>query len=66
MNAATPSTGPGRRYLVSLLEPREMENINRGPTLGDFVTIRSEVSMQNVTVARLQSTRVQTHPSPLF
>ncbi len=39
---------------------REMENISRGPTFGDFVTIRTEASMQDVTVARLQSTRVQT------
>ncbi len=37
---------------------REMENISRGSTFGDFVTIRTEASMQDVTVARLQSTRV--------
>jgi hypothetical protein len=43
-----------------------MENISRGPTFGDFVTIRSEVSMQDVTVARLQTKRVQTSLSPLF
>ncbi len=43
--------------------PREMENISRGPTFGDFVTIRTEASMQDVTVARQQSTRVQTPPS---
>jgi hypothetical protein len=46
--------------------PREMENISRDPTFGDFVTIRTERSMQDVTVARLQSTRVQTPFSPLF
>jgi hypothetical protein len=34
--------------------------ISRGPTFGDFVTIRTEGSMQDVSVARLQSTRVQT------
>jgi hypothetical protein len=45
---------------------REMENISRDPTFGDFVTIRTERSMQDVTVARLQSTRVQTPFSPLF
>jgi hypothetical protein len=34
---------------------------------GDFVTIgRTEASMQDITVARLQSTRVQTPLSPLF
>jgi hypothetical protein len=43
-----------------------MENISRGPTFGDFVTIRREASMQDVTVARLQSTRVETPLSPLF
>jgi hypothetical protein len=32
----------------------------------DFVTIRTEASMQDITVARLQSTRVQTPLSPLF
>jgi hypothetical protein len=30
-----------------------MENISRGPTFGDFVTIRTEASMQDITVARL-------------
>jgi hypothetical protein len=35
--------------------PGEMENISKGPTFGDFVTIRTEASMQAVTVARLQS-----------
>ncbi len=43
--------------------PREMENISRSPTSGDFVTIRTESSMQDVKVERLQSTRVQT---PLY
>jgi hypothetical protein len=33
-----------------------MENISRGPTFGDFVTILTEGSMQDNTVARLQST----------
>jgi hypothetical protein len=31
----------------------EMENISRGPTFGDFVTIRNEASMQDLIVARL-------------
>jgi hypothetical protein len=30
---------------------REMENISRCPTFGNFVTIRTESSMQDVTVA---------------
>jgi hypothetical protein len=49
--------------------PREMQNINRGCTFGDFVTVHregSEGSMQDVTVARLQSKRVQTPLFPLF
>jgi hypothetical protein len=37
-----------------------MENISRGPTFGDFVTILTEGSMKDNSVARLQSTRVQT------
>ncbi len=45
---------------------REMENISTIPTFGDFVTIRTEASTQDVTVARLQSTRVQNPLSPLF
>jgi len=32
-----------------------MENMSRGPTYGDFVTILTEGSMQDNTVARLQS-----------
>jgi hypothetical protein len=32
----------------------DMENISRGPTIGDFVTILTERSMQDVTVARSQ------------
>jgi hypothetical protein len=31
-----------------------MENINIGPTFGDFVTIFTESSMEDVTVARNQ------------
>jgi hypothetical protein len=31
---------------------REMENISRGPTFGDFVTILTERSMQDVMVER--------------
>ena len=37
-----------------------MENLSRGPTFGDFVTILTEGSMQDVTVANLQKTTVQT------
>jgi hypothetical protein len=40
--------------------------VSRGPTFGDFVTIRTEASMQDITVARLQSKRVQTPLSPSF
>jgi hypothetical protein len=50
--------------LVSIQPAREMGNISRGPTFGDFVTIRTEGSLQDVTVARLQSTGVQTPFSP--
>jgi hypothetical protein len=41
-----------------------MENIRRGPTFWDFVTIRTEALMQDVTVARLKSTRAQDSPLP--
>jgi len=41
---------------------REMENISGGPTFGDFVTIRTEASMQDITVARLQSTNSPVPP----
>jgi hypothetical protein len=44
----------------------EMEDISRGSTLEDFVTILTEGSMQDNTVARIQSTRVQTPLSPLY
>jgi hypothetical protein len=43
-----------------------MENISRGPTVGDFVTIRTEASMQDVTVARLQSTYKSTDSRSLL
>jgi hypothetical protein len=46
---------------------REMENISRGPTFGDFVTIRTEASMQDITVARLHRVQEYRLPSsPLF
>jgi hypothetical protein len=45
---------------------REMENISRGSTFVDFVIICTERSMQDVTVARLQSTRVEILLSFLF
>ncbi len=41
-------------------------NIIRDPTFGDFVTVLTEGSMQDTTVARLQNTRVQTPLSPLY
>jgi hypothetical protein len=45
------------------VQGREMENISRGPTFGDFVTIRTEGSMQDITgVTSLQEYRL---PSPL-
>jgi hypothetical protein len=45
--------------------PREIENISRGSTFGDFVTIHREGSMQDVTVARLQSIQEYRLPSSL-
>ncbi len=53
-------------FLCSMLTylTREMENVSRGPTFGDLVTILTERSMQDVTVARLQSTRVYGRLSP--
>ncbi len=44
---------------------REMENISRGHTFGDFVTILREGSMQDITIARLHSSRIQSPLSPL-
>ncbi len=38
--------------------------MTRGSTLGDFVTILTEGSMQDITVARLHSSRVYRVPSP--
>jgi hypothetical protein len=38
---------------------RDLEYISRCPTFGDFVTILTETSMEDVTVARQKSTRVQ-------
>jgi hypothetical protein len=45
---------------------REMENISKGPTFGDFVIILTEWSMQDNTVAKTTEygTRVQTLLSP--
>jgi hypothetical protein len=51
----------GRQHILE--GSREMENVIRGSTFGDFVTIVRKGLMQNVTVARLQSTRVQ---NPLY
>jgi hypothetical protein len=44
----------------------EIWRVCRGPTFEDLVTIRTEASMQDVTVARLESTRVKTLLSPSF
>ncbi len=54
------------KEFVYLVLTREMGNLSRGPTFGDFVTIRIEASMQDITVARLRSTRVQTPLPPSF
>jgi hypothetical protein len=53
-------------YRRRILCTRDMENISRGPTFGDFVTIRTKASMQDVTVARLQSKTVKNPLSYLF
>jgi hypothetical protein len=45
---------------------RDGEYKYRGPIFGDFVTILTEGSMQDSTVARLQSIGVQTHVSNLY
>jgi hypothetical protein len=60
--AAARQAPPLACKISSLINIREIENISRE----DFVTNRTEASMQDVTVARLQSTRVQTPLSPLF
>jgi hypothetical protein len=53
--------------LFNIAKPREMENISRGPpTFGNLVTILTERSMQDNTVVRLQSTKVQTPLSTLY
>ncbi len=43
---------------------REMENISRGPTFGDLVTILTEGSMLDVKVARLYRVQEYRLPSP--
>ncbi len=43
-----------------------MENISRGPSLENFVTILREGLMQDNTVAKINSTRVQTPLSPFY
>jgi hypothetical protein len=62
----TPPTIRGKKFKHKYVAIREMENISRGPTFGDFVTIRTERSMQDVSVASLLSTRAQTPLSPFF
>ncbi len=44
----------------------QRDKISRGPIFGDFVTILTDRSMQDITVVRLQSTRVQTRLFPLY
>jgi hypothetical protein len=55
---------PPTVFWKRLVGTREMENMSRGPTFRNFVTIRTGESMQDITVAGLQSTRVQTSLSP--
>jgi hypothetical protein len=53
------------RILALILKAkiREMENIRRGPTFGEFATIVTEGSMQDNMVAKLA--RLQSKESPL-
>jgi hypothetical protein len=51
-------------FTVITRETRDMGNLSRDPTFGNFITMCTEASMQDITVARLQSTRVQTPLSP--
>jgi hypothetical protein len=48
------------------LSPPERWIIEVEVTFGDFITIRTEASMKDITVARLQNTGVQTPFSSLF
>ncbi len=43
---------------------REMENIRRGPTFGDFVLISTEASMQGITVERNAEYKSADSPLP--
>jgi hypothetical protein len=43
-----------------------MENISRGPTFRDFVTIRTEGSMQDVSVAGIQVQEYRLPPTLSF
>ncbi len=55
----------GADYSLTLYH-RQLQR-DGGPTFGDFVTIRPEASMQDVTFARLHSTRVHADvPLPLL
>jgi hypothetical protein len=51
---------------IELFQRDGAYTVSRGPTFGGFVTIRTEASMQDVTVARLQNTRLRTLLSALF
>jgi hypothetical protein len=44
----------------------EMKNISRGSTFGDFVAIVRDGSMQDITIPRLLSTRIQSPLPPLL
>jgi hypothetical protein len=52
--------------LLQSAHAREMENISRGPTFGDFVTICADGSMQDITVARLQIQEYRLPSPPSF
>jgi hypothetical protein len=54
-HSRTEKGGEGRKRntaLKYLVMSREMENISRGSTFGDFVTVLTERSMQDVKVER--------------
>jgi hypothetical protein len=50
--------------LTAFYENQDMENISRRPNFKDFVTILTEGSMQDNTVARQYRLQVQTTDSP--
>jgi hypothetical protein len=50
---------------ITICVTREMENISRGPTFGDFVTIRTEGSMQDI-IHSYKTTEYKSTDSPLL